>query len=281
MRPGGPTGTFRSMKPGDALADYTITDLLAGDGTTRVYGARPPERLGLAAQRVAVKVRPGGDDQAFRRFSRELKMYARVADPGLLTVYDAGQHDTVFFYTTEWCEGGSLDTAASLPRAVRLRALARAARAVHALHEAGIVHRDIRPATILLRSDQTAVLADLGAAHVGTATMTSMAPMASVGFVDPQLLMGEAATRSTDVFSLGATLHRVLTGQHLHPHLDGGDVLLALRTVLSQSARIDRAALSADEADVVAACVDRRAEARPPTAEAFAHLVDDLVERAP
>lgn len=267
------------MKPGDALADYVITDMVTSDGGMRVYGARPPERLGLNTDRVAVKVLPGGDEQSFRRFTRVLKMYARVSDPGLLTLFDAGQHEALFFYTTEWCDAGSLDTAGDTERNVRLGAVATAARAVHALHEAGIVHRDIRPATILLRSEGTAVLADLGAAHVGSATVTSMAPMASLGFVDPHLLLGEAASRATDVYSLGATMHRVLTGHHLHPHLDRGDVLFALRTVLSQPPTIRRDHLSAEEADLVAACVDPRVQARPPTAEAFVDLVEQLMRQ--
>lgn len=267
------------MKTGDVLADYVITEMSASDGGTRVYGARPPDRLGLRTERVAVKVLPGGDEQSFQRFTRLLKMYARVSHPGLLTVFDAGQHETLFFYTTEWCDAGSLETASDTERNGRLGAVGTAARAVHALHEAGIVHRDIRPATILLRSEDNAVLADLGAAHVGTATVTSMAPAASLGFVDPHLLLGEAASRATDIYSLGATLHRVLTGHHLHPHLDSGDVLLALRTVLSRPPIIQRDHLSAEEADLVAACVDPRVQARPPTAEVFVHLVERLMEQ--
>ena len=268
------------MTPGDVLADYVITDVVAGDGPGALDGARPPDRLGVTGDRVAVKVLPGGDDTAFRRFTRELKMYARVTHPGLLHVFDAGQHETMFFYTTEWCDGGSLDDAERLGRDARLAALAEAARAVHQLHEAGIVHRDIRPGSILLRADTTAVLADLGAAHLGTGTMTSLAPMASIGYIDPQLLLGEPASRSTDVYSLGATLHRVLTGRHLHAQLEGRDVMLAVRTVISRPPNIQRDLLDADEMDLIAASVDRRPEARPPTAEAVAHLVDDLRGRA-
>lgn len=265
------------MQPGDELADYLITTAVPGAGPAEVYLARPPTRLGLEVECVAVKVIPGGDEQAFRRFTRELKLYARVQDPGLLNVYDAGQHHHQFFTTTEWCAAGSLEAAEEMTRGDRLTSLARAARAVHALHEAGIVHRDIRPATIVRRADGSAVLADLGTAHVGTATMTSMAPTAAIGYTDPLLLLGDPPSRATDIYALGATLHRVLTGRHLHPQLEGGDLLLGLRTVLNRAPRIERSSLTTDEADLVAACVDRQVEARPPTAEAFAVLVEELI----
>lgn len=265
------------MKPGDLLADYEIVEIVAVDGTARAYRARPPERLGLSGDSVTVKVLPGGDEQAFRRFSRELKLYARVTHAGLLHVYDAGQHEDLFFYTTEWCDGGALHEAPTADRGVRLAALARTARAVHELHEAGIVHRDIRPANILLRADGSAVLADLGVAHAATATMTSMAPMASVGYVDPRLLLGEPASRATDVYALGATMHQVLTGRHLYPRIDGADMLMAIRSVLSDQPRIAREDLSPEETDLIAASIDRRIEARPPTAELFAHLVEEIL----
>jgi eukaryotic-like serine/threonine-protein kinase len=263
------------MKPGDVLADYVINEVVAHDGPARLYAAIPPSRLGLQADRVAVKVLPGGDESSFRRFTRELKLYARVRHDALANVYDAGQHDIMFFYTTEWCGGGALESGGVDSREVAPQAIAQAARAAHALHEAGIVHRDIRPGTILRRGDGSAVLSDLGTAHVGNATITSMAPMASLGYVDPHLLLGEPAGRSTDIYSLGATLHRVMTGRYLYPSLEGNDPLLALRHLLSQPPRIERERLSAPLVDLIAASTHRRLEARPPTAELFAELLAD------
>lgn len=261
---------------GTRVADYDIVQPLTAGGHGRFYLAVPPPRLGLSTDRVVVKVVSGGDDTAFRRFTRELRLFARVAHPNLMTLFDAGQHEDTFFYSMEWCSGASLTDAAGLSRAARRRAVAEAALAAHALHEAGIAHRDIRPSNVLLRADGSAVLADLGLAQLGTGSVTSMAPTASIGFTDPALLLGESAGRATDIYALGATLHWVLTGTHLFPKLDPSDAMLAVRTVLRHPAHIQRELLSADEIDVIAACVDRNVAARPPTAEVFAALVDAI-----
>jgi eukaryotic-like serine/threonine-protein kinase len=265
---------FDPMAVPNTIADYHDVRPLSVGGHGRFYLANPPARLGLAEDQVVVKIVPGGDDTAFRRFTRELRLYARVQSDFLVKLYDAGQVEDAFFYSMEWCTDGSLDSASGLDGTAKRRAVSDAARAAHALHEAGIVHRDIRPSNVLLRGDGTAVLSDLALAQLGTGSVTSMAPVASVGFLDPALLLGESAGRATDVYSLGATLHFALTGSHLFPGLDPSDAMLAVRTVLRQPPRIQRDALSADEADLVAACIDRNVGARPPTAAAFADLLN-------
>ena len=185
-------------------------------------------------------------------------------------------HNDTFFYSMEWCSGGSLADATRLERGAERGAVADAARAAHALHEAGIAHRDIRPSNILLRADGSAVLSDLGLAQIGAGSVTSMAPMASIGFMDPGLLLGETAGRATDIYALGATLHWVLTGCHLFPGLDPTDPMLAVRTVLRHPAHVQRELLSTREADLITACIDQTIAARPSTAEAFATLVDAI-----
>ena len=262
--------------PGSHIADYEVVAPLAEGGHGRFFLAVPPPRLGLAIDRVVVKVVTGGDDTAFRRFTRELKLFARVSHPHLVELFDAGQHNDTFFYSMEWCSGGSLADATRLERGAERGAVADAARAAHALHEAGIAHRDIRPSNILLRADGSAVLSDLGLAQIGAGSVTSMAPMASIGFMDPGLLLGETAGRATDIYALGATLHWVLTGCHLFPGLDPTDPMLAVRTVLRHPAHVQRELLSTREADLITACIDQTIAARPSTAEAFATLVDAI-----
>lgn len=258
-----------------SIADYTGIVPLGTGHHGRFFLADPPARLGLTGG-VVVKVVPGGDETAFRRFTRELRLFARVQSPYVMRLFDAGQHEDSFFYSMEYCAGGNLVDASSLDRAAKHRAVAQAAQAVHALHEAGIAHRDVRPGNILLRGDGTAVLADLGLAQLGTGSVTSMAPMGSLGFQDPALLLGESASRATDIYSLGATLHHVLTGQHLFPKLDPNDPMMAVRTVLRDAPHLRRELLTPDEADLIAACIDKRHDVRPATALEFAHLVDAL-----
>ena len=259
-----------------ALGDYEIVGPLTEGGHGRFYLATPPARLGLTEQ-VVVKVVGGSQESGFRRFTRELKLFARVDSPHLVTLYDAGQHEDYFFYSMEWCQGGTLaEPKIELDRNAKLRAVADIARAVNDLHEAGIAHRDLRPGNILLRGDGSACLSDLGLAQLGSGSVTSMAPMASIGFVDPRLIMGDAASRATDIYSLGAILHWALTGQHIHPGVEGVDPMMAVRSVLRQPPHVQRELLSVDEADVILACTASNPEHRPQTALEVAALIDSL-----
>jgi serine/threonine protein kinase len=167
-----------------------------------------------------------------------------------------------------------------MSRAAKLRAIADAARAVHDLHESGIAHRDLRPGNILLRGDGSACLGDLGLAQLGSGSVTSMAPMASIGFVDPRLITGDNASRASDIYSLGAILHWALTGKHIHPGVEGVDPMMAVRSVLRQPPHVERDLLSADEADLVLACTAAQPDQRPATALEVATLIDSLATAA-
>jgi len=90
----------------ERVADYEILRPLATGGHGTFFLAVPPSRLGLATDRVVVKVVEGGDETAFRRFTRELRLFARVSHPNLVKLFDAGQHENSFFYSMEWCEAG-------------------------------------------------------------------------------------------------------------------------------------------------------------------------------
>ena len=103
-------------------------------------------------------------------------------------------------------------------RATVITAVADAARAAHSLHEAGIVHRDINPDNVLLAADGGR-LADLGLAQVlqpGVA-VTGIGRVESVEYIDPVVLGGGQPSRLTDVYGLGMTLHRALSGIGMSP----------------------------------------------------------------
>ncbi|MCU1396140.1 MAG: serine/threonine protein kinase [Ilumatobacteraceae bacterium] len=258
------------------LGDYAVLRPFSEGGHGRFYLATPPARLGLQ-DAVVIKVVAGTQEAGFRRFTRELKLFARVHSPHLVTLYDAGQAEDVFFYSMEWCQGGTLAAPTTeLSRPAKLRAVADAARAAHDLHEAGIAHRDLRPGNVLLRADGSACLGDLGLAQFGSGSVTSMAPMASIGFVDPKLITGDSASRASDIYSLGAMLHWVLTGKHIHPGVEGVDPMMAVRSVLREPPHVDRDLLSPGEADIVLACTSPNIEQRPRTALEVATMIDSL-----
>ena len=286
------------------IADYQFVKMLSVGNHGVFYLARRPERLPVDGEFVAVKVLSGVSGQdTFRRAVRELKAFAAVESPFLVTLYDAGQQGNDLYYAMEYLSGGSLAAPAGrVSRTAMLRAIANAARAAHALHEAGIAHNDIKPSNILLfpgggkladlglsrtlspglavSGPATAGPADPGSARgqarsVSSELFTGLRPGTPIEFIDPALMRGGSPSRVSDVYALGATLHWVLTGTGLYGDLSADDTLVALRRVMSRPPVIS-AALDPAARAVVAAAINEDRSARPPTALDFAVLVEGL-----
>lgn len=236
------------------VADYQVVRLIGEGNNGRFYLARPPARLGIPDEFVALKV--FGEriaEHAYERGVRELRAFAAVRSPYLIRVYDAVLDDR-FAYAMEWLPLGSLAAPARpVVRGDALRALEHAARAAHSLHEAGLAHGDISPGNVLLAEDGGALsgrLSDLGLARLLTpgSTLTGMAGAGSVEYLDPDLLAGSRPSRRSEVWALGATLHRVLAGVGLHGHMPVDQPLLAIRRVLSGTPVVHEGLAAADAA---------------------------------
>ncbi len=259
-----------------AVADYEVVRLLGEGDHGRFWLARPPARLGLSEEFVALKV--FGDrigEQAYERGVRELRAVSAVRSPHLVRVFEAVLEGT-FAYAMEYLPHGSLAAPArALPRPGAVAALEHAARAAHALHEAGLAHGGIRPGNVLLAGpvDHPPTggrLSDPDLARCLTPgnTLTGAGRAGSVEFTDPDLLAGARPSRRTEVWSLGATIHRVLSGAGLHGDLPDAQPLLAIRRVLSGTPQV-HPSLAPAEAALVRACLADGA-ARLATAEQVA-----------
>jgi eukaryotic-like serine/threonine-protein kinase len=266
----------------ERIADYQFVRSLGDGNHGQFYLARKPARLPVDAEYVAVKVLgANGSGDAFRRMTKELKLFASIRSPFLVQLYDAGQEGNLFYYSMEYFPLGSLAAPARpLLRTEILRAVAHAARAAHALHEAGVAHRDIKPSNIMVHEDG-AKLSDLGLAQVLSPglTVTGMGMIGSVEYMDPGTMKGERPSRASDVWSLGVTLHRALTGQGVYGELPAGDPLLILRRVLNTQPSL-APGLQPHEAQIIGQCLHPDAASRPPTAEAVADQLDGLVGAA-
>lgn len=264
-------------QPLPALADYEVVRLIGDGNHGRFYLARPPARLGVDDEYVAVKVFAGQcSEDAYRRGTRELRAFAAVDSPHLARVYDAVLEGN-FLYAMEWFPAGSLAAPARpLDRGQVLRAVRDAALAVEALHEAGMAHGDVKPGNVMV-TETGGKLSDLGLARVfaAGAALTGMAPETSVEYLDPDLLLGGEPSRATDIWALGATLHRVLAGAGLYGELPARQPLLAIRAVQSRRPDLDPG-LRADEAAVVTACLAPLGE-RPGTAGEIADRIGALL----
>lgn len=258
------------------IADYQFIQSLGEGNHGEFFLAPPPPRLKLPAEFVAVKVLTGHtDEDAFRRTTRELRVFASVRSPYLVTLFDAGQEGSTFFYSMEYFPLGSLAAPARpLAKSEVLRAVAHAARAAHALHEAGIVHRSIKPANIML-VDDGARLSDLGLAQLLAPgqTVTGVGPIGSVEYLDPAILRGERGSRASDIWSLGITLHRALTGAGVYGELPTRDPLLTVRKVLTGTPEISPD-LDPREDDLVRRCLAPDPADRPQTADELAEEIE-------
>jgi serine/threonine protein kinase len=221
---------------GDRVADYSIIESLGPASYGHLYRATCPNRLGLSCRSVIVKVldRAAGDDE-FERLASEVRILASVRSEHVVDVVDAGFDKGRLFYAMVDHGGGTLEERLDdLPLDVRLRAIADAAFGAHALHEVGIAHRDIRPATIVL-DGEGARLMDLGLAQFLTPGLTTRGegPVGAVEFLDPHVVLGAKASRRSDIWSLGVTLHLAATGRSVHPDLPDHNIVSALRHVIS------------------------------------------------
>ncbi|MHB8340874.1 MAG: serine/threonine-protein kinase [Mycobacteriales bacterium] len=263
----------------ERIADYTFIRSLGEGNHGEFFLAKPPARLRLDREFVAVKVLAGQtNEEAFRRTTRELRAFATARSPYLVTLFDAGQDGGRFFYSMEYFSVGSLAAPAQpLDRPQILRALAQASRAAHALHEAGVVHRGIKPENILL-TDDGAKLSDLGLAQLLAPgqTVTGLGPIGSVEYIDPAILRGERASRASDIWSLGLTLHRALTGVSVYGQISTQDPLLAVRTVLTHEPQLAPGLAEADAA-VIRSCIALNPADRPRTAEVLAERIEALL----
>ncbi|AVM01758.1 tyrosine protein kinase [Gordonia iterans] len=268
------------MTPSDhpqLLADFVVVRRLGDAGNGTFYLAVPPQRLGLADDRVVVKVFSGPcSDDAYRRGVRELRAFAAVRSPYLAKLYDAvlqGQ----FMYAMEYFPAGSLADPAGgvLERDAALAALADAARGVHDLHEAGIAHGNVTPSSVMI-FEGGGRICDLGLSRVLSTDepLTSFVQPGSVQYVDPSLLAGGTPSRATDVWSLGACLHFVLTGTGVYGAIPEAQPMLAIRAALSTPPAL-APSLNRDEAALIAGCLNLSGPV-PGTALEVAGRIDAL-----
>ncbi len=213
---------MQQFSPGDVFVDYRIEGLAGRGGMGVVYRAT---QLGLE-RTVALKViTPAlADDEDFRRrFVAESKAAASVEHPNVIPVYYAGEREGVLFIVMRYVDGPDLR---ALVRAEERLDPERAAHvvaqlgsALDAAHRHGLVHRDVKPANVLLGEDDHAYLTDFGltkhAATSGGGGGLSRAGgwVGTLGYVAPEQIRGERVDARTDVYALGCVLVYALTGK--------------------------------------------------------------------
>jgi eukaryotic-like serine/threonine-protein kinase len=258
------------------IADYETIQELGGGNGGHVYVCSTPARLGNLGNQVAVKLidQPIGEHE-LQVVAEELQRYVATDDPHLLMLHDVGLWNNRLYIAMEYCPLGSLDGAfGRIDAHAAARAVSDAARAVHALHGAGIAHRNVKPSNILLQPDG-GKLSDPGLLHLISPgqTVTGVGAAGAIEFMEPGVVRGERAARASDIWSLGASLHEALTGTSVYGALPDGSLLAALRHVLSNAATVN-ASVPEQWQDVIRRCVAPDRADRYPTALELAEDID-------
>jgi eukaryotic-like serine/threonine-protein kinase len=194
---------------------YRLERPLGHGGMASVYLAHDAE----LDRPVAVKLLAeslAGDTGFRKRFLREARLAARLSHPNVVAVYDAGEAAGGRPYIVmEYVDGTTLEGRGPLPPA---EAVALAVQACHGLahaHAAGLVHRDVKPHNLLLRTDGTLKVADFGIARAAEATALTQVGsiLGTAAYLAPEQAAGEEVTAAADVYSLGAVLYELLAGR--------------------------------------------------------------------
>ncbi len=285
-----------SLAAGTRLGTFEVLERIGVGGMSEVYRARDTSLDRLVALKVLLPDR-AADPEFRERFAREARAASALNHPNIVTIYQVGRTGDRDWLAMELVDGVTLDTLlaqASLSAAQTIRYGADMAAALAVAHQAGIVHRDLKPGNVMLTRSGLVKIVDFGLAKVGvwdtatpdsdTRTMEVTAPTVSgkvigtAAYMSPEQAEGHAVDARSDVFSFGALLYAMLTGQS---PFQRGSTVSTLAAVL----RDDPEPLQSRVPDVppllaaiVSRCLRKRPEDRFQSAADLRITLNELVD---
>ncbi len=224
-----------SVGGGDTLGGrYTLTDRIAAGGMGEVWAATDA----ILGRTVAVKVLKSGlaDDIGFDdRFRTEARLAAALTHANIAAVYDYGEDEGSAYLVMEYVEGLPLSRIiadrAPMPAVDTVGLIAQTATALQSAHRNGLVHRDVKPANVLVTPDGIVKLTDFGIARaVGSATVTRTGEvMGTAQYLAPEAALGQETTPLSDVYALAVVAYEMLCGRR--PFRSDSPVALAMAHV--------------------------------------------------
>jgi serine/threonine protein kinase len=266
-----------ALKPGVVVGGYRIERTIGHGGMGRVYLAHD-ERL---SRQVALKVLPPeeADDEARARFLREAQALARVQHENVVQVYASGSDGDIAWMALEYVEGDALGALLAGPadgdeggvdEETALSLCAQAARGLAAVHEVGVVHRDVKPDNLLMDRAGVLRVLDFGVAVFVEAGRGGFVTQAGVAigtphFMAPEQARGGAVDARADAWGLGATLYALLVGRppfYLHDDESDLDILARLLRERAPDVRAKKPAVSGATAALIARLLEPDLEKR-------------------
>jgi serine/threonine protein kinase len=203
---------------GTTLGSYRIIEQIGLGGMATVYKAYQPSM----ERYVALKVLPqhyAHDPKFVQRFIREARIIAQLEHKNILPVYDFGEEAGITYLAMRYLEGGTLKdvlSAGSLSLRDAAEVLTQMCSALDYAHRKGVIHRDVKPANIIVDDEGSAYLTDFGIAKVLEETEGLTETGAAVGtpaYMSPEQVMGQTLDGRTDIYSLGIVLYEIAVGR--------------------------------------------------------------------
>jgi serine/threonine protein kinase len=206
-----------AFSPGTSFADYRIESLVGRGGMGVVYRATDlslerPVALKLIAPELS-------QDERFRsRFLREPRLAASLDHPNVIPIYEAGQHDGQLYLAMRFVEGSDLRTLLDRERKLSpertLAILGQVGGALDAAHRRALVHRDMKPANVLLDQDDHAYLTDFGITkQLGGDSTDTGRLVGTLDYLAPEQIRGDPVDARTDCYALGCVLYECMSGK--------------------------------------------------------------------
>jgi len=216
------------------------------------------------------------------RFLKEGQITAKLNHPNLVTVFDIGSHGSVYYLAAEYIPGGTLRERidAGLSIAESLDIACDIAKGLHFAHQKGFVHRDVKPGNVLFKADGTGVLADFGIAKAMDSKSSATMAGSSIGtpdYMSPEQARAEKVDGRSDLYSLGAVLYEMLTGEAPYQASDPFTVALMHVTQPVPQLPPEQAWLQ----PLVDSLMAKVADNRFATGEAFIGAVEQLLAASP
>ncbi|NUK62158.1 serine/threonine protein kinase [Streptomyces lunaelactis] len=264
---------------------YRLSETIGSGGMGKVWRAHDE----VLHRVVAVKELTAGRyaSEADRivlhaRTQKEARAAARISHPGVVTVHDVLEHDARPWIVMQYVDGPSLADAAKesgrVPASQAARVGLHVLRALGAAHAAGVLHRDVKPANILLNRDGRALITDFGIAAIeGDSTITRTGEIVgSIDYLAPERVRGADPGPASDLWSLGATLYTAVEGESPFRR---SSPLATMQAVVGEEPRHpEQAGLLTH---VIMALLRKDPAARPSAAEAERMLLEAMEGRAP
>ena len=233
-----------TLPPGTRLGTYEILAPIGAGGMGEVYRARDTK----LDRDVAIKVLPesvAADPGTLARFEREAKAVAALSHPNILAIHDFGMHGGTAYAVMELLEGETLSamlTAGPIPPKQAVDYALQVAKGLSAAHEKGIVHRDLKPDNLFVTKDRHVKILDFGLARrvdvissdgeTTNPTVTSHTQPGTVigtmGYMSPEQVRGLPVDHRSDIFSFGAILYELLTGEKAFKKDTSSDTMAAI-----------------------------------------------------